>query len=342
MERWECQGRQEHGWFGAGTCEGLTTAPVADCPSCAVKAAAYTVVGLLPRVERAGYESWLYGGGMRQLEQAVPGWVADAQRDEESFRVAQFGAHGSAVMSQTAQDFARFFTSGTTGASGRAAMAAALVPLVRIASARREIASPPARVPGAAVGLSQKWLDTVNADLRNPRSNDYDAVIRHEIAEYDRRFGSTPGYVRLDFRIFKAMLLVETGPSNSAWSTQPLQIGNPGDPGLGVLLRRAEGSALVMSLELYNSIKAHSTQSNASFTNPRLNIQAGVAYALTRMAQTSQVSTIDPADQSRRIYTVQTGDSLARISQHLGTTLENLRQNKIGRASCRERVSLVV
>ena len=115
MERWECQGRQEHGWFGAGTCEGLTTAPVADCPSCAVKAAAYTVVGLLPRVERAGYESWLYGGGMRQLEQAVPGWVADAQRDEESFRVAQFGVHGSAVMSRAAQDFARFFTSGTTG-----------------------------------------------------------------------------------------------------------------------------------------------------------------------------------------------------------------------------------
>ena len=79
--------------------------------------------------------------------------------------MAQFGVHGSAVMSRAAQDFARFFTSGTTGASGRAAMAAALAPLVRTASARREIVPRPTRAPGVGVGLSQKWLDRLATRL---------------------------------------------------------------------------------------------------------------------------------------------------------------------------------
>jgi LysM domain len=331
MQSWECQGRQEHGQFGSGTCVGLTTAPVADCPSCATKAAAYTVVGLLPRSDRAQYETWLNSGGLRKLEQTVPGWAADAHLDAETFRQAHFGPDGSVLLANAAQQFGAFFSSDATGAAGRAAMAAALLPLVRTASPRREITPRPAARPVPTTqGLSQKWMDTVDRALRDPRSNAYDFVLDQEIADYTQRLGGTPGFWPLDRRLFKAMLLVETGPERSEWTTRPIQIGNAGDPGLGVLRSGRDGAALVMNPGLAHGIEDHLSRNNGAFTDPQLNVRAGIAYALTRMVHIGQISRIDPPDQSRHLYIVQPGESLSRISQILGTTMDNLRQNNPG------------
>lgn len=210
-------------------------------------------------------------------------------------------------------------------------MAAALLPLVRTASARREITPrPTARPVPATQGLSQKWLDTVNADLRDRRGNDYDSVIDQEIADYTQRLGGTPGFRPLDRRMFKAMLFVETGPGHLAWLTQPLQIGKPGDLGLGVLRSGNEGAALVMNPGLAHSIEDHMSRNNGALIDPRLNVRAGIAYALTRMVHTGQISRIDPSDQSRHFHIVQSGDALSRISQIRGTTMDNLRQNNPG------------
>lgn len=95
-------------------------------------------------------------------------------------------------------------------------------------------------------------------------------------------------------------------------------------------VRPNEGAALVMNPGLAHSVENYLSRSNGALTDPQLNVRAGIAYALTRMAHTGQVSHIDPLDQSRRAYIVQSGDALARMSQTLGTTMENLRQNNPG------------
>jgi len=57
---YECQGRQQHGWFGHGTCDNRA------------QRAAYEAVGVLPAADRPRYERWLTQGGMATLLRAAP------------------------------------------------------------------------------------------------------------------------------------------------------------------------------------------------------------------------------------------------------------------------------
>lgn len=333
---WECQGRREHGWFGSGTCEdpmtggGAAGRLAADCPGCALRMAAYATIGHLPRGERASFESWLNQGGMQRLEAVVPAWMAGAGLDKESFRQRNFGADGSAKIAGLARDFGRNLRMALANRSAAQASGAAGESLAQLAretrpgSLDRAISTPPARpstVP-PITDFDPRWVNTTEAALRDPRSQVYDNLIRQELAEYNRRFTATPGFVPLNFRIFKAMLLVESGgPMKAEWYTQPFQIGNAGDAGHGVLQRGSEGSVLVMSPQLRDDVRKH------SIFDPALNIRAGVAYVLTRMIETRSTSHVLPSEQAIHTYVVEVGDSLERISRRVGSTVDNLRQN---------------
>jgi hypothetical protein len=61
---WECQGRQQHGWFGSGTCDD------------AIEQAANGAVAALPPADRPRYERWLRGGGLAALKRAAPALFA--------------------------------------------------------------------------------------------------------------------------------------------------------------------------------------------------------------------------------------------------------------------------
>ncbi|MFH5252883.1 peptidoglycan-binding protein, partial [Burkholderia semiarida] len=70
------------------------------------------------------------------------------------------------------------------------------------------------------------------------------------------------------------MIWTETGgPTKTAWRLNPMQIGNPGDPGLAALLSGKEGGELVMPPELQRVLTVLSAASS-----PQMNIRAGVAY----------------------------------------------------------------
>jgi hypothetical protein len=75
---WECQGRQEHGHFGTGTCGDTLAEPESSAGSTRtlekpapamldkrIEAVIHGAVGHLPRNERGRYESWLdrHGAG---------------------------------------------------------------------------------------------------------------------------------------------------------------------------------------------------------------------------------------------------------------------------------------
>ncbi len=83
----------------------------------------------------------------------------------------------------------------------------------------------------------RNWQDTVDAAVNNPHFGDYDQQIKAAVGEFNTRLGTTPRYVPLNWKLIKAMILTETaGPEIPAWQANPMQIGNPGDPGLKALL----------------------------------------------------------------------------------------------------------
>ena len=91
---WECQGRQEHGWFGDGTCGDKTGNSVgrkAQCIECIyheIERAAHTVVGLLAGPGRQVYERHFNQGGIEQLKATVPAWVRGASAKPETFGIS--------------------------------------------------------------------------------------------------------------------------------------------------------------------------------------------------------------------------------------------------------------
>ena len=74
---WECQGRQEHGWFGHGTCDG--DGNIGAIYPMTVTDVAYTALSYLPTPQRKRYEGWLQNGGLKQLAIALPGWAAGSE-----------------------------------------------------------------------------------------------------------------------------------------------------------------------------------------------------------------------------------------------------------------------
>lgn len=168
--------------------------------------------------------------------------------------------------------------------------------------------------------LHPNWIKTMNDGLENPAWDEYDALIKTEIAEYNRRLARTPGFAAFGWLMFKALLWVESGgPAGKAWSTRPMQIGNAGDAGYAVLKKGREAAPLVMSDDLKEAIKGN-------ISVPALNVRAGIAYALTRLARTDVRSVDDPDDDTVYEHTAAKGQNLGSIADKVGSTLDAIRK----------------
>lgn len=171
----------------------------------------------------------------------------------------------------------------------------------------------------------EKWQDTVNLGIIDTRWDQYDATIRAVVAEFNSRLGKKSRYVekpmpRLEWKWVKAIIWVESGgPDNPSWKSRPMQIGNPGDKGLGVLQRGEEASSIVMDAKL----KASLAQINA----PTVNIKAGTAYLLNRLSLSDIKSIRSDADKAQYEYTVISGDTLSKIAKKNGTTVDELKKS---------------
>jgi hypothetical protein len=172
------------------------------------------------------------------------------------------------------------------------------------------------------MGLHQGWKNLVDDGVTNKTWDEYDDLIKAEIADCNRRFASTPGYKDVDWLLVKAMVWVESGgPSNAAWKRRVMQIGNPGDKGYGVLSRRSEGSRLVMTDQLWHEVKVPKR-----INDPKVNVQAGIAYLFTRTATFDTRSVNDPVDTATYIHVVQKGDNLSTIAASHKTTIASLQE----------------
>lgn len=167
--------------------------------------------------------------------------------------------------------------------------------------------------------ISEKWKDTVKQGINDSNWDKYDSVMKGEVSAYAVKFTALAN--KVNWLFIKAMLWSESGgPSNKAWKTRPLQIGNTGDPAYAVLKSGAEGSDLIMSDALKSAI------AKGSIDNPDINIKAGIAYLYTRMAVTNVVSVRDLKDTKEYEYQVVSGDSLEKISKTVGTTVFELKR----------------
>ncbi len=169
------------------------------------------------------------------------------------------------------------------------------------------------------MALDEKWKQSVDDGITNQTWDDYDDIIKREVEEYNRRLATTPGYICLDWKLFKAMEWVESGgPSNAAWKTRPMQIGNVGDPGYQALKTGEGAASLIMSDALTRDIKA------GDINSPDLNIRAGVAYAITRLSKSDIKPTDDPKDPVQE-YTMLHDGTLFAVATKVGATLESIK-----------------
>jgi hypothetical protein len=166
--------------------------------------------------------------------------------------------------------------------------------------------------------------------LEDKRWSDYDETIKNEVAFYNRKFASTPGFAPLDWRYVKAMVWTEVmaGPTNAAWQSKPMQIGVPGDPGIEVVKSGSENSNLITTEELRRQIQGNITGNN--------NIKAGIAYLFTIAIRNSpnQRDRVDFHDviddltiQSQAVAKGETAETIAR---KFNTTVESIIKNTDG------------
>jgi LysM repeat protein len=172
----------------------------------------------------------------------------------------------------------------------------------------------------AAKSGFDKWKESVDRSKTDGKWKEHDAEIKTAVDEFNLHLGKTPGYMALDWHLIKAMVWTESGPYAPAWNTRPMQIGNPGDPGLGSLLGGKEGGELIMPAAL----KGKLTAANAS--TPALNIRAGIGFLLMRSANYAFQDTPDAADQKVYEYSVKPGDNLEKIAKSQGTTVGLLKK----------------
>jgi hypothetical protein len=167
----------------------------------------------------------------------------------------------------------------------------------------------------------EKWQEMIDQAKSDPRWRAYDSEIILAVSEFNAHLSSMKGYFPLDWRLIKAVIWTESGgPDSRAWNSRPMQIGNPGDPGLAALLSGKEGGEIIMPPQL----KGRLNMGNAGI--PPFNIRAGIAYLLMRCASYGFVQVMDARDSKVYEYTVQAGDSLDKIARRQGTTLEVLRK----------------
>lgn len=166
----------------------------------------------------------------------------------------------------------------------------------------------------------QLWQDTIDQSQKDPRWHDYDCDIKRIVREFNLHLTGQGGYRPLDWRFIKAMIWTESGgPDNRSWKRNPMQIGNPGDPGLRALLSGDEGGDLILPPELAKALTESSVRST-----PQMNIRAGTAYLLMRLARFNTVSVMQASDGLQTIE-IKRGDTLSKIARVNGTTVEALK-----------------
>ena len=163
------------------------------------------------------------------------------------------------------------------------------------------------------------WQEYVNNGVGNSAWNMHDCEIIVAVGEFNAHLRDTPGYTSLDWQLVKAMTWVETGGGVPKWRSNPIQIGNDGDPGLAALLEGNEGGDLILP----PALRGHLTMGLAR-TVTSYNLRAGIGYLLMKMANFSIKNVVDPRGQIKEV-TVQTGDTLGRIARTCGTTVDMLR-----------------
>jgi hypothetical protein len=165
------------------------------------------------------------------------------------------------------------------------------------------------------------WQDTINLAIKDKKWHEYDSDIQLAVNEFNRHLANTKGYVLLDWRLIKAMVWTESGATSDAWTTRPIQIGNPGDPGLDSLISGKEGGELILPDDLKRNLNAADVRKL-----PGLNIRAGIAYLLMRCANYGFESQVDKSDNKVYDYVVQPGDNLDKIARMKGSTLDVLKK----------------
>lgn len=174
------------------------------------------------------------------------------------------------------------------------------------------------------MALDAKWKATVDDGKTNAAWGDHDATIKAEIDDYNVRLATTKGFTKLDWKLFKAVLWVESGgPKNAAWKGRAMQIGNPGDKGLDVVKNGKEAAPLIMSDKLKTDIKGN-------IEDPKLNIRAGIAYALTRLAQSDEQSVDDAKDPKVYEHTIASGENFDVVAKKVGSTVESIKKQNPG------------
>jgi LysM repeat protein len=163
----------------------------------------------------------------------------------------------------------------------------------------------------------ERWQDGLNKGVDDPAWSAYDCELKTAVSEFNRHLARTPNFRKLDWRLIKSMLWVETGAASPEWKTRPMQIGVPGDPGLTALLSDVEGGDLI----LYGTWRKRLTVGTVR-TLPTHNIHAGIAYLLMRLAIFEHKSVVDPRSTGAYKVTVQAGDSLAKIAKKHGSTID--------------------
>lgn len=174
----------------------------------------------------------------------------------------------------------------------------------------------------AAKSPYELWQATIDGALTDARWLAYDCDIQCMVGQFNRHLAGTADYVPLDWKYIKAMVWTESGgPDSRAWRDNPIQIGNPGDPGLNALFSGKEGGELIIPPELQVKLTIASTR-----TSPQMNIGAGIAYLLMRHATYRFATVLDERDKTTYDVVVKSGDTLEKIARSNGTTVDTLKK----------------
>jgi hypothetical protein len=154
--------------------------------------------------------------------------------------------------------------------------------------------------------------------LADERWSEYDAVVQEEVDGYNQRLRNVPGFVDLDWRWVKAMIWTEVkaGPDSPAWAERPMQIGNPGDPGLKVIQNGLDHSDLVVPEAVRIALK--------SGTTGGANVRAGVAYLYHRAAYPYYKQTEIVDNPTIETSQLAAGTTLTAEASKLGTTVDEI------------------
>lgn len=166
----------------------------------------------------------------------------------------------------------------------------------------------------------EKWQGDVNKAVGKAKWNVWDCEIQSSVGVYNRYLSGTAGYRLLDWQFIKAIIWVETGANSPQWTSRPMQIGNPHDPGLGSLLSGKEGGDLILPPIWKGQLTVSSVRSSATY-----NIRAGIGYLLMKMANFSYRS-VSGSDTKVYQVTVKQGDSFDKIAKAQGSTVEIMKK----------------